>query len=107
MVDDLVHLRRKLGVQLGDHRVDRVEDVVGDEAVIRQRLAHQSRDGIINFFGRGVAARFEVLFEDRRKLVEFGQCPCATTGAPFQFSCHILCPDVSVGFPSGPCGPGA
>ena len=65
VVDDLIHLCRQLFVDLGQHGVNRVQNIIGNQAFIGQCFAHQRSDGIFNFLCRDIAAWFEILLQNR------------------------------------------
>ena len=68
-MQDLVHLRGELLVEAGDHLLDRVEDVVLDEAGVGERLLDERGDRVLDLGRRAFGARLEALLEDRREFV--------------------------------------
>ena len=60
-VHDLIHLRRKLFVQLRDHLLERIEYFRFDQARIGERLLDQSLHGILDFGCCTLGSRFEAL----------------------------------------------
>jgi hypothetical protein len=71
-VQDFVHLRGQLFVEPRDHLLDRVDDVALDEARIGQRLRDQRLHGVLDFARRALAARLEILLEQRGEIVRLG-----------------------------------
>ena len=66
-VQDLVHLRAELLVETRDHLLDRVEHVALDDGRIGERLRDQRLDRVLDL-GRGaLAARLEILLQERRR----------------------------------------
>ena len=69
VVNDLVDLLRELGVDRGDHGLDRLGDVLADHGAVAQRLLregeHRLLDGALGF----VAAGFEFLLQQRREVI--------------------------------------
>ena len=66
---DRVHLGGQLLVEPRDHLLDRVEDVVLDQAGVGQRLLHQRGDRVLDLGGRTFAARLEALLQQRGEFV--------------------------------------
>ena len=71
---DRVDLLGELLVEPGDHLLDRVEDVVLDDAGVGQRLLHQRGDRVLDLGRRALAARLEALLQERREFVGLLKC---------------------------------
>ena len=68
-MQDFVHLRRKLLVQLRDHLLDRVEDIRLDDGGIGERLLDQGLDRVFDLRRRALGSRLEALLQQCRKLI--------------------------------------
>src|SRR3954467_9718433 len=68
-VQDFVDLDRQLLVELGDHLLDRVQNVIFDDAGIGERLTHQGRDCVLDFGRRSFGPRLEVLLQKSSKVI--------------------------------------
>ena len=69
MVQDHVHLIRQLFVNCCDQAFDRAEGIGGDGIAMRQRLLRQRLHRVFNCTARLVGLRFELLVQERCKLV--------------------------------------
>lgn len=87
-VDDLVDLRRKLLVEPGDHLVDRVENVLLDEAGICQRLLDQGADGVLDLRRRPLASGPEALFQQTREFIRIHNRRSSRCALALDFSRH-------------------
>ena len=70
-MQNLIHLRRKLLINAGDHLLDGVKDVILDNRLIPQRFADERCDRIFNFGRRAFRARLEALLQQSRKILRF------------------------------------
>ena len=68
VVHDLVDLAGQLGVDRRDHRLDRTQRVVGDQAGAGERLARQRLDRLLHRFARPVAFGLELAIHEGRKI---------------------------------------
>ena len=63
MVQDQVDLLRQLLVELGDDRLNRLDDVAADQLRLRERLLGQRAHGALDGFFRLVGLRLEFLLQ--------------------------------------------
>ena len=77
VVDDLIDLGGKLGIDGGDDRLDRLDRIVGDQIGLRQGLLSQGTHGRFHRFLGALGLGFEFLHQQRSEfagLLGIGQC---------------------------------
>ena len=71
-MQDQIELRRELLIDLRNDGLDRADDIVGDDGALPQSLFGERANGIFDLRPRPIGFGLELLLQQRRKLIGFG-----------------------------------
>ena len=93
VVQDQVDLLGELPVELGDDRLDRLDDVRADQLGLRQRLLGERAHGLLDRLLRLVGLGLELLLQQLRELAALERAPSG---------CVVCCCVSAMVYSSGP-----